>query len=73
MTIQGESWGRRKDGGAFRQWQRVTTTTSDGIIRYAFVFNDVTERWQNQERAKHLALHDALTAASSSSWSISPR
>ncbi|MDP3233588.1 MAG: diguanylate cyclase [Myxococcales bacterium] len=58
---EGESWGRRKDGGAFRQWQRVTTTTSDGIIRYAFVFNDVTERWQNQERAKHLALHDALT------------
>jgi diguanylate cyclase (GGDEF)-like protein/PAS domain S-box-containing protein len=59
----GESWGRRRDGSAFRQWQTITTIASSmgGPDRHVLVFSDITERWRNDERARHLAFHDALT------------
>ena len=59
----GETWSRRKDGSAFRQWQTITTIASSmgGPDRHVQVFSDITERWRNDERARHLAFHDALT------------
>ena len=59
----GESWARRKDGSAFRQWQSITTIDSaiDGSAHRVHVFNDVTERWQDDERNRYLAYHDPLT------------
>jgi GGDEF domain-containing protein len=36
---------------------RCPTPAANLII----VFNDITERWRNDERARHLAFHDVLT------------
>ncbi len=60
---EGETWSRRKDGDAFRQWQTITTipATVGAGDRYVLVFNDITERWRNDERTRHLAFHDVLT------------
>ena len=60
---EGEIWSRRKDGSAFRQWQRITTIDSanGSSAHHVHVFNDVTERWRDDERKRHLAFHDPLT------------
>lgn len=60
---EGETWSRRKDGDAFRQWQTITTIpgAAGSSDRYVLVFNDITERWRNDERTRHLAFHDVLT------------
>jgi len=60
---RGEIWNRRKNGEAFLEWQTITTIRGDNDepIRYVSVFNDITTRWQKDERIRHLAFHDALT------------
>ncbi|CAK0768354.1 diguanylate cyclase [uncultured Gammaproteobacteria bacterium] len=60
---QGEIWNRRKDGGAYLQWQTISAVL-DGVglpVRYVSVFTDITELHQKDERIKHQAYHDALT------------
>lgn len=60
---RGEIWNRRKNGEAFLEWQTISTIRSDSDepIRYVSVFNDITKRWQKDERIRHLAFHDPLT------------
>ncbi|MBK9392474.1 MAG: diguanylate cyclase [Uliginosibacterium sp.] len=60
---EGETWSRRKNGDLFLKWQTITTIRGavDESIRYVTVFNDITARWQKDERIRHLALHDPLT------------
>ncbi len=59
----GEIWNRRKNGEAFLEWQTISIIRGDADepIRYVSVFNDITERWQKDERIRHLAFHDPLT------------
>lgn len=60
---EGETWSRRKNGDLFLKWQTITTIRGavDESVRYVTVFNDITARWQKDERIRHLALHDPLT------------
>lgn len=60
---QGESWVRRKNGDVFLASRTVTRIPQDGDRppRFVTVFYDITERWRNDERMRHLALHDPLT------------
>ena len=60
---EGETWNRRKNGEIFLVWQSITTipAVAGGPLRYVSVFHDITERWRDDERLRHLALHDALT------------
>lgn len=62
-TWQGEIWARRKSGDLFLAWLTITLIAPDADTpaRYVIIFRDVTERWQDDERIRHLALHDALT------------
>jgi len=60
---KGETWARQRDGNVFLVWQAVTVI---GAVpgtpgRRVSVFSDVTERWRNSERLRHLAFHDPLT------------
>lgn len=61
---EGETWNRRKNGDVFVEWQSITTIhgSDDQAVRYVSVFSDITERWHQDERTRHLALHDGLTA-----------
>lgn len=59
----GETWGQRKDGVAFRAWHSISLIrgTDGEAVRYVSVFSDITARWQQTEHTKHRALHDELT------------
>ncbi|MGS0753436.1 diguanylate cyclase domain-containing protein [Roseateles sp. GG27B] len=60
---EGDTWGRHRDGSAFRKWQTITTIRSPAgvALRHIYVLNDITEKWQQDERTKRLAFHDVLT------------
>jgi diguanylate cyclase (GGDEF)-like protein/PAS domain S-box-containing protein len=60
---EGDTWGRHKNGSAFRKWQTITTIRSPAgkALRHIYVLNDITEKWQQDERTKRLAYHDVLT------------
>jgi diguanylate cyclase (GGDEF)-like protein/PAS domain S-box-containing protein len=60
---RGELHNRRKDGGIYVEEQTITPVRSaDGEIRHFIAIKqDVTARRQNEERIRHLALHDPLT------------
>ncbi len=60
---EGDTWGRHKDGSPFRKWQTITTIRSPAgeALRHIYVLNDITEKWQQDERTKRLAFHDVLT------------
>lgn len=60
---EGETWNRRKAGDIFLVWQSITMIRSadDRPYRYVSIFNDITERWRQDERTRHLAFHDPLT------------
>lgn len=62
-TWQGETWARRKNGDLFLAWLTHTAIPPADAepVRYVTIFHDMTERWQNDERLRHLALHDTLT------------
>lgn len=60
---RGELENRRKDGRIYAEEQTITPVrAADGEIRhFVSIKQDVTARRQNEERIRHLALHDPLT------------
>lgn len=60
---KGETWARQPDGNVFLVWQAVTVISAAAGTpeRRVSVFSDITERWRNSERMRHLAFHDPLT------------
>ncbi len=60
---KGEVWNRRKNGEVFPMRQAITRLPDDDAQsgRYISVFYDITDSWQQNERYRHLAFHDALT------------
>jgi diguanylate cyclase (GGDEF)-like protein/PAS domain S-box-containing protein len=57
---QGDLWSRRKGGELFLASQTSTIIPGEPV-KYVSVFSDVTQRWNDDNRRKHLALHDPLT------------
>ncbi len=69
--IAGEVWrgelqNRRKDGTIYVEEQTITPVKSKGgeIRHFISIKQDVTARKQNEEKIRHLALHDPLTGLS---------
>lgn len=60
---RGELHNRRRDGTVYVEEQTITPVkTADGEIRHFIsIKQDVTARRQNEEKIRHLALHDPLT------------
>jgi len=59
----GEMYNRRKDGTVYAEEQTITPVRDDcrRITHFVGVKQDITERKQQEEKIRHLALHDSLT------------
>lgn len=58
----GELWNRHKSGTTYLEHLNINTVVSDEVgTRYVGIFSDITDRYRNEERLRHLAFHDALT------------
>lgn len=59
----GEVQDRRKDGSFYPKWLNISVVrdAEGNITNYVGIFEDITERKENEERLLHLASHDALT------------
>lgn len=62
-TWSGEVQDRRKDGSYYPKWLNISVVrdAEGNITNYVGIFEDITERKENEERLLHLASHDALT------------
>ncbi|MEI7612993.1 MAG: EAL domain-containing protein [Betaproteobacteria bacterium] len=60
---QGEVWNQRKNGEVFPEWLGVSVVReNDGRPKYyVYIFSDMTERKEAQQRIEMLAHHDPLT------------
>ncbi len=60
---QGESWGRRRDGGLFPCWASISAIRDSAgrVSNYMATVTDITERKKSEEQTRHLAEHDFLT------------
>ncbi|MDH5638946.1 MAG: EAL domain-containing protein, partial [Nitrospinota bacterium] len=60
---EGEIWNRRKDGQAFPELLSITAIKDDhgATVKYAAIFNDITEYVSSQKEIEYQAYHDALT------------
>jgi diguanylate cyclase (GGDEF)-like protein/PAS domain S-box-containing protein len=59
---QGEIQARRKNGELFLMGLSISRIYSEGgSYTLVAIFNDITERKQNEQRLEHLATHDHLT------------
>ena len=60
---EGDIWNQRKDASLFLARQSISAMRDDAgeVLRYVAVFNDVTERWGNEQLVHHQAMHDTLT------------
>lgn len=59
----GEVWNRHKNGELFLEWLVIRELAPDAPLgaRYVAVIQDITERFLEEERTRHSALHDPLT------------
>ncbi len=60
----GEIWNRRKNGELFLEWINITAIYDEAgnTSHYASIFSDITQRVKAEEKIRHLAHHDPLTA-----------
>jgi len=60
---QGEVWNQRKNGDVYPEWLGVSVVSeNDGRPKYyVYIFSDMSERLEAQERIEFLAHHDPLT------------
>jgi len=60
---KGDVWSKRKDGSVFLERLSISAIcdAAGEVTRYVGVFTDVTEQWEQEQRTRHLALHDSLT------------
>ncbi len=60
---QGEVWNRRKNGESYPNWLGVSVVreSSGSPKYYVYIYSDMTERKEAQERIEFLAHHDPLT------------
>ncbi|RRQ20888.1 bifunctional diguanylate cyclase/phosphodiesterase [Thiohalobacter thiocyanaticus] len=60
---QGEIWNRRKDGKIYPQWLSIVRTydANPKVRGHIAIFEDITQRKQDEERINWLAHFDALT------------
>ncbi|MDH5510339.1 MAG: PAS domain S-box protein [Nitrospinota bacterium] len=60
---EGEIWNRRKDGHAFHELLSITAIKDDNgaTVKYAAIFNDITDYVSSQKEIEYQAYHDALT------------
>ena len=60
---QGEVWNQRKSGEVFPEWLGVSVVRDDdGQAKYyVYIYSDMTERIETQQRIEMLAHHDPLT------------
>lgn len=60
---QGEIWNRRKDGGLYVEWLRLSAIKDSfgQATNYVGIFSDITQRKMSEEQLQRLAHHDALT------------
>jgi len=60
---EGESWGRRRDGGLFPCWTSISAIRDSAgrVSNYMAIVTDITERKKSEEHTRHLAEHDFLT------------
>ena len=60
---EGESWGRRRDGGLFPCWTSISAIRDPAgrVSNYMGIVTDITERKKTEEHTRHLAEHDFLT------------
>jgi diguanylate cyclase (GGDEF)-like protein/PAS domain S-box-containing protein len=60
---QGEVWNRRKNGEVYPEWLGVSAVPeADGRVKYfVYIYSDMTERKETQQRIEFLAHHDPLT------------
>lgn len=60
---QGEVWNRRKNGEVFPEWLGVSVVRDDdGQAKYyVYIYSDMSERVEAQQRIELLAHHDPLT------------
>lgn len=58
----GELWNRHKNGEIYLEHLNINAVSSEGAgTRYVGIFTNITDRYQNEERLRHLAFHDVLT------------
>lgn len=59
----GEMYNRRRDGTVYAEEQTITPVRDESrrITHFVAVKQDITERKQQEEKIRHLALHDSLT------------
>lgn len=62
-TWHGEMYNRRRDGSVYAEEQTITPVRdeSGAISHFVAVKQDITQRKQQEEKIRHLALHDSLT------------
>jgi len=60
---QGEIWNRRKNGEVFAEWLTINVDRGPHaeIRHYYAIFNDITQRKQDEDRIRYITQHDALT------------
>lgn len=60
---EGEMWNRRKDGEVFPCIARVSAIRNQQgqILNFVYVFTDISERKEYEEKLTHMAYFDALT------------